>query len=135
MPQDTTGDRIAAVLERTEERLTRMEENRPPPDYGYADPRFQARLREEGWFRDFPVPVYQNDKRIFGERMSQDLIDRVAAMKNGKYLNGYVTIWRDGKNGIHIEYRNSTPDDRMQLPFKSFEDLVARVTAEQGTGA
>jgi len=131
MPQDVTGDRIAAVLER-------LADNQPPQEIGYAHPKYQQHLKDAGYFAEFPKPVYQNGYEAPAQGVSAETIRKTAALKDGTYISGRVTVAHDQKGGIHLLYKNSTPDDRMRNKdlFSSFDDLINKITAEmQATGA
>lgn len=124
-----------------EERLAvafqQLADNQPPLEIGYAHPKFQARLREEGFFLEFPRPVYQNGYECPAQGLAPEIIQKASALKDGKYLGGHVRVSHDGRGGVHLSYKNGTPDERMRnlTLFSSFEDLITKITAEMNTAA
>jgi len=126
--ETTTDDRIAAVLEQ-------LAANAPAPEIGFGHPKYQERLREEGVFADFPVPVYQNGKKAQARGLQPETISRVAELKPGRYLGGKVEVARDAKNSVHLLYKTGTPDDRMRFYALApdFDTLIGKIWAEQTT--
>jgi len=119
-----------------EERLVtayeRLADHQPVDHIGYAHPKFQADLLARGYFREFAHPVYQNGKDVPATCLSVELVNKVNGLKAGKYFGGRVTVAHDTRGGIHLSYKNASPDDRMrnQGLFSSFEDLVDKIIAE-----
>jgi hypothetical protein len=120
----------------TEERMAlafeRLADNQPQLEIGYAHPKFQQRLRDEGYFDEFVRPVYQNGYECPAQGLSKALIAKTSALRPGRYLGGQVSVSHDTRGGIHLSYKNGTADDRMRnlTLFSSFEDLVNKITAE-----
>lgn len=125
--QDTpdTNDRIAAVLEK-------LAENAPVQEIGYGHPKFQERLREEGFMDAFASPVFQNGREAQARGLKPETIERAPKLKPGKYLGGKVEVMRDNRDRVHLFYKNSKVEDRMRFQqlVSSFDDLIDKLWAE-----
>ena len=120
-----TNDRIAAVLEQ-------LAANAPIPEIGYGHPKYQERLREEGFMTDFEKPVYQNGKEAQARGLKPETIERAPKLRVGKYLGGKVEVARDNRDRVHLIYANSKVEDRMrfQALVKDFDELIDRIWTE-----
>ena len=145
MPQDAMTDRLATAVEEMSRTQTLLAENQqrmldaqPPAEMGFAHPKYQERLRAEGFFTEFKHPVYQNDKACPAQGVPQATIELVDKLREGRYIGGRVEVKRGAKGSVHLHYPSGTPDDRMRNNglFRTFEELIDKITAEmQATGA
>ena len=124
-PQDQTNERIAAVLEQ-------LAANAPIVEIGYGHPKYQERLREEGFMTDFAAPVFQNGHQAQARGLKPDTIAHAPQLRPGKYLGGHVEVNRDGRDRVHLSYRHAKVEDRMRFQnvAKDFDDLIAKIWAE-----
>ena len=124
-----------------EERLAtafeRLVDSQPLPQMGYADPRYQQRLKDEGYFDEFAKPLYQNGKESPATGLSKDIIAKVNALRDGKYIGGHVTVNHDSRGHIYLSYKSATPDDRFRNRdlFANFDELINKITAEMAASA
>ena len=125
--QQQNDDRIASVLER-------LADQAPVPEIGYGHPKFQARLRAEGVFDEFAVPVYQNGKEAQARGLKPETLLGVADLKAGVYqvLGGKVEVARDQKNRVHLLYAHAKIEDRMKFS-PDFDALIAALLVAQQT--
>lgn len=123
--QDSTNDRIAAVLEQ-------LAANAPVQEIGYGHPKFQERLRNEGFFDEFALPVFQNGKEAQARGLKPETLERAPKLRPGKYLGGKVEVMRDSRDRVHLFYKNSKVEDRMRFQqlVSSFDDLIDKLWAE-----
>lgn len=123
--QPDVNDRIAAVLEQ-------LAANAPVQDIGYGHPKYQERLREEGFFITLAKKVFQNGREVEPRGLKPETIDHVVLLAPGKYIGGAVTVAHDQKGQIHLIYKSQTPEDRMrfQQVVQNFDDMVAKIWAE-----
>ncbi len=124
--QDTdVNDRIADVLER-------LADNAPVQEIGYGHPKYQERLREEGFFTEFAAPVYQNGREAAARGLKPETIDRAPKLRQGKYIGGRVEVVKDQRDRVHLLYKCNTPEERMkfQAVVSSFDDLVEKIWTE-----
>jgi len=130
--QDTsdTNDRIASVLEQ-------LVAQAPVPEIGYGHPKFQARLREEGFFDEFAAPVYQNGKTAQARGLKPETIEHAPQLRPGKYLGGKVDVAHDAKGRVHLFYPHAKVEDRMrfQAIVRDFDDLIGKIWAEMHVAA
>lgn len=122
-----TNDRIAAVLEQ-------LAANAPVQEVGYGHPKFQERLREEGFMDTFASPVFQNGREAQARGLTRETIERAPKLRPGKYLGGKVEVARDNRDRVHLLYRSSNSTDRMKfeqlIKGEGFDGLVARIWDE-----
>jgi len=129
MPRQTdtpdTNDRIAAVLEQ-------LAANAPIPEIGYGHPKYQDRLRDEGFMTDFATPVYQNGKEAQARGLKPETIERAPKLRAGKYLGGKVEVARDNRDRVHLLYPHAKVEDRMrfQAIVKDFDELIDKIWTE-----
>ncbi|HYE17084.1 MAG TPA: hypothetical protein VEA69_01450 [Tepidisphaeraceae bacterium] len=125
--QDTpdTNERIAAVLEQ-------LAANAPVQEIGYGHPKFQERLRAEGFFDEFAKPVYQNGLKAEARGLKPETIERAPKLRAGRYLGGKVEVVTDARGGVHLRYANSKVQDRMRFQqlVRDFDDLIDRIWNE-----
>lgn len=124
--QAQQDDRIAQVLER-------LADQAPVQEIGYGHPKFQERLRAEGFMDEFSVPVYQNGREAQARGLKPETIAHAAALKPGKYLGGKVEVAVDPKGRVHLFYPHAKIEDRMrfQSVAPDFDTLIAKLWAEQ----
>jgi hypothetical protein len=125
-PRDRLMERMATVLEK-------MGENTKPYEPGFGDPAYQERLRAEGYFDTFPIPVYQNGRECEAKGLSEETRARASALSPGKFLGGKVVVETSEGKFVHLKYKSVTPEDRMRSAswWKDFPDLVNQIWAEQ----
>lgn len=123
---DQQSDRIAAVLER-------LADQAPVPEIGYGHPKYQERLREEGFFVDFASPVYQNGKQAQARGLKPETIERAPKLRPGKFCNGRVEVLRDSRDRVHLLYKHANTEDRMRMQAwcRDFDHLVDMIYTEQ----
>lgn len=123
--QDDASDRIAAVLEQ-------LAANAPVQEIGYGHPKYQERLRSEGFMDEFAAPVYQNGKEAQARGLKPETIEHAPKLRAGKYLGGKVEVARDNRDRVHLLYKYSKVEDRMrfQTIVSSFDDLIAKIWTE-----
>jgi hypothetical protein len=128
--EQDTNDRIAAVLEQ-------LAANAPVQEIGYGHPKYQERLREEGFFDEFAAPVYQNGKEAQARGLKPETIERAPKLRAGKYLGGKVEVARDNRDRVHLIYKISKVEDRMrfQSVVKSFDDMIDQIWNEMHAAA
>lgn len=107
-----------------------LQQNQKPREINYGDIDYQAKLRAER--KEFPRPVFQGGREADPSGLSDETLVRIAELKPGKYLGGFVTIDPAPNDGINFLYRNATPDQRMtqMSKFVSFTDLVEKCWRE-----
>lgn len=125
-----TNDRIAAVLEQ-------LAAQAPVQEIGFGHPKYQERLKAEGFFDEFAVPVYQNGKQAVARGLKPETIERAPKLKPGKYLGGKVEVVRDGRDRVHLIYASAKVTDRMKhsqmLNGTGFDGLIDRIWQEMHT--
>ncbi len=129
--QDTTNDRIAAVLEQ-------LAANAPVQEIGYGHPKYQERLKAEGFMDAFAAPVFQNGREAQARGLKPDTIERAPKLRAGKYLGGKVEVALDNRNRVHLIYKSSDVTDRMRMQSwaPSFDVLIEKIWTEmQATAA
>jgi hypothetical protein len=124
----TLAESLSMSQQQLHATLEALKQSQPPRDVSFGDTDYQERLREST--KVLKRPAYQNGYEVNPSGLSDEVIDRLAALKPGAYLKNVVTVAVDGNNAVHLIYKNRTPDQRMQLPFTSFSDLVNKVWAE-----
>jgi len=125
-----------AVLERMTDILEQMQRNAPPDEPGFGHPEFQKRLREEGWFDEFPVELWQNGKKASARGLKKENIERVAHLKDGTYMKGtqaQTEVSHDGRGRVHLTYRAGTVMDSIKYAMAAgtLDDIIAKIWAEQ----
>jgi len=133
---DETETAGPQVLERMTDILEQMQRNAPPNEPGFAHPEYQKRLREEGWYDEFPVEVWQNGKKANARGLKKETIEGVAKLKDGTYLKGtpaQTEVSHDGRGRVHLTYRAGTSMDSIKFAMAAgtFDDLIAKILAEQ----
>ena len=120
-----TNDRIAAVLEQ-------LAANAPIPEIGYGHPKYQERIRAEGFMADFALPVYQNGKEAQARGLKPETIEWAPKLRPGKYLGGKVEVARDNRDRVHLLYPHAKVEDRMrfQAIVKDFDELIEKIWTE-----
>ena len=123
--EQSHDDRIATVLEQ-------LAAQAPVQEIGYGHPKYQERLKAEGFMDDFAVPVYQNGKEAQARGLKPETIQHAAELRAGKYLGGKVEVARDTKNRVHLLYAHAKVEDRMRsLAWApDFDTLVASIWSE-----
>ena len=121
-----------AVLERMTDILEQLQKNAPPNEPGFADPRYQARLREEGYFDEFPVDVFQNGKKAEPRGLTAETRELVGKLKPGLWLQGAVSVQVDQHGKVHLGYKTAGKGDRMNFyaKYPDFDTLIAKLWAE-----
>jgi hypothetical protein len=121
------------VMERMTDILEQLQKNAPPNEPGFGHPEYQRRLREEGFFAEFAVPVWQNGKRAEARGLAPETIAHVTQLRPGVYLNGVVRVDVDSRGQVHLAYASASKSDRMKFAalIGSFDTLIARIWAEQ----
>jgi hypothetical protein len=127
------AEKLGTSQEQQAETLEALRASQPPRDVSFGDTDYQARLKAET--KVFPRPVFQNGREANPAGESDATLAKIAELKPGKYIGGFVTIDETPKGGINFVYKNATPDQRMvQMgKFTSFADLVAKCHAEMQT--
>jgi hypothetical protein len=120
-----TNDRIAAVLEQ-------LAANAPVQEIGFGHPKYQERIKAEGFMDAFEKPVYQNGKEAQARGLKPETIDRAPKLRAGKYLGGKVEVARDQRDRVHLLYAHAKVEDRMrfQAIVRDFDDLVEKIWSE-----
>jgi hypothetical protein len=92
------------------------------PEY-LADPRNREQKLKK--------PAFQNSRLVSPHGLSDAVIDKLAALKHGDYMGGYVQV-RENKGATHLFYPSKTIAERFeqQKYFTSFSDLVDKLHAE-----
>lgn len=128
--EDQTPDfneRVVAVLEQ-------LAENAPVQEIGYGHPKYQERLKAEGFMDEFASEVFQNGKKAQARGLKPDTIEHAPQLKPGKYLGGKVEVFRDNRDRVHLSYASARIEDRMRLEQllkgEGFDGLIARIWAE-----
>lgn len=108
--QDTPShdDRLAAVLEQ-------LAANAPVQEIGYGHPKYQERLRAEGFMDEFSAPVFQNGKQAQARGLKPETVARAPQLRPGKYLGGKIEVVRDHRDRVHLSYKNKTVRDVIAL--------------------
>jgi len=113
--------------------LGKLGENTKPYEPAFGDPAYQERLRAEGHFDTFPLPVYQNGREAEAKGLSAEIRERASGLRAGTYLKTKVkdgvTVERTDKM-VHLKYRSQKIEDRMAQPWRNFEELVTMVWDE-----
>lgn len=124
-----TNERMASILEQ-------LQKQAPPHEPGFGSPEYQQRLRDEGYYDEFPVKVYQNGREAEPRGIAADIREKVGALRAGTYMltrhgkSTEVKIDRTDKM-VHLKYPSLKIEDRMRYPWASFEDLVEMLYALQ----
>ena len=121
--QTQQDDRIAQVLER-------LADQAPVQEIGYGHPKYQDRLKAEGFMDEFPVKVFQNGREAQARGLKPETILGVADLKPGRYLGGKVEVAKDQKGNVFLMYPHAKIEDRMRFS-PDFNDLIASILAEQ----
>ena len=110
--------------------LEALRANQPPRDVSFGDVDYQVKLRAET--KVFPRPVFQGGREANASGLSDETLAKIADLKPGTYLGGFVRIIGVQQDGIDFYYKNATPDQRMaqMARFSSFTDLVDKCWAE-----
>lgn len=119
-----------SALELIAETLAALKASQPTREIGFSDPDYQARMRAET--KAFKTPTFQNGIDVDAAGLSDEIIERVAHLKAGRYLGGIVEVDVSHKGAVNFRYKNKTPDQRMalQTKFGSFEELVNKIWNE-----
>lgn len=129
-----TQDTNVAVLERMTDILEQLQKNAPPNEPGFGHPEYQARLREEGFFDQFAVKVWQNGKMAEARGLRKDTIERAAKLTPGTYaVKGIrVDVAVDGRGEVYLSYPSATMTDRMKFAgaVRNFDDLIDQLWAQ-----
>jgi hypothetical protein len=120
-------DRMAAVLEK-------LGENTKPYEPGFGDPAYQERLKAEGHFDTFPLPVFQNGREAEARGLSQETREWASGLRAGTFKVGpiEVIVERTDRH-VHLKYKAATTEDRMRYAsaWMDFSDLIAKLHALQ----
>lgn len=124
------NERVVAVLEQ-------LAENAPVQEIGFGHPKYQDRLRAEGFMDEFATDVFQNGKKAQARGLKPETIEHAPQLKPGKYLGGKVEVFRDNRDRVHLMYASARIEDRMrfQSVVKDFDDLIAKIWAEMHVAA
>lgn len=125
MAADSTLTLLAEILQG-------LRASQPPRVINFGDSDYQEQLRKNT--KAFKTLTLQNGKESDPAVCAQETIDLIPQLKPGLYLGGYVTVEvRERDHAVNFRYSNSTPDQRMaqMRKFSSFDDLVAKIWAEQ----
>lgn len=119
------SDRIAAVLER-------LADQAPVEHIGYGHPKYQQRLRDEGFYTEFAKPVFQNGRPAAARGLKPETIERAVNLRAGTYIGGRVTVNVDAKGRVYLNYKCASVEDRMrsQQFWTDFNDLVEKIWTE-----
>jgi hypothetical protein len=92
------------------------------PEY-LADPRNREQKLKK--------PAFQNSRAVSPHGLSDAVIDKLAALKHGDYMGGFVQV-RENKGATYLFYPSRTLAERFeqQKYFTSFSDLVDKLYAE-----
>jgi hypothetical protein len=118
-----------ALMERMATVLEKLGENTKPYEPGFGDPAYQERLRAEGHFDTFPIPVFQNGREAEPKGLPVIVRERASSLPAGKYCGGKLTVERND-TAVHLKYKSVTVEDRMKQPWKDFPDMIAMAWAE-----
>ena len=129
-----TETESSALMERMTAVLEKLGENTKPYEPGFGDPAYQARLKDEGFFDTFPVPVFQNGRECEPRGLSEETRTRASSLKAGTYLGGKVTVERSDKL-VHLKYKSQKIEDRMSQSWRDFPDLIQQLWAESHPAA
>ena len=114
--------------------LEQLAANAPVQEIGFGHPKYQERLKAEGFFDDFATPVFQNGKQAQARGLKPETIERAPQLRPGKYLGGQVEVIRDNRDRVHLLYKNSKVTDRMKfdqlLKGEGFDGLIDRIWRE-----
>jgi hypothetical protein len=120
-----TNDRIAAVLEQ-------LAAQAPVQEIGFGHPKYQDRLKAEGFFDEFEKPVLQNGKRAEARGLKPETIARAPQLRVGTYLKGKVEVQRNASGHVNLVYAHAKVEDRMrfQAIVRDFDDLIDQIWTE-----
>ncbi len=121
--QPDTNERIAAVLEQ-------LAAQAPVEEIGYGHPKFQQQLRDEGHFKEFSAPVYQNGREAVARSLTAETIEHAPKLRPGKYWGGMVDVSLDNRGRVHLAYKCADVTDRMKQPWKNFDELIGKIWDE-----
>lgn len=133
---DDQSDDLVALQVKTNvqiaQALDQLVKQAPPEDIGYAHPKYQQRLRDEGVFTVFAAPVFQNGKEAQARGLKADTVERAPKIRPGVYLGGRVEVVRTARGGVNLIYRSARPDDRTKFGklVVDFDDLIEKLWAE-----
>lgn len=122
-------DKMADTNERMADILEQLQKQAPPHEPGFGSPEYQQRLRDEGYFDEFPVKVYQNGRQAEPRGIPAEIREKTGQLKAGTHtLTRYgksstVTVDRTDKM-VHLKYGSQEIEQRMRYPWNSFEDLI-----------
>jgi hypothetical protein len=129
---DVTPNMAEAVLELMKGQqavLEKLGENTKPYEPEFGSPAYEARLRAEGHYDTFPIPVFQNGREAEPKGLPAQTRERASALRSGTYWGGKLTVENTGK-AVHLKYKSVSVEDRMRQPWKSFADLIDGAFAE-----
>lgn len=112
-PQTEFNERIVQVLEQ-------LADNAPVPEIGYGHPKYQERLRAEGFFTEFAAKVFQNGREAQARGLRPETVERAPQLRPGTYLGGKVGVQRTNGGAVNLSYAHAGLEDRLR-----FESLVA----------
>jgi len=124
------AESFGASQSQVAETLAVLQQNQRPREVNFGDTDYQEKLRRET--QVLKRPAFQNGFPVNPSGLSDEVIDRLATVKPGKYLGGAVTVAIDGNDGIHLIYKNKTVEQRMAFArlVTSFSDLVNKIWSE-----
>jgi hypothetical protein len=132
----SAADRLADAMQLLATNQGLLLANQPKREMTFGDPEFQQLLKDRGYYREFAKPLYQNTFLSPADCVPVDIVNKVNALKPGKYLGGRVTVRVEDKH-IQLVYPTATPDDRMTNAqyWRTFDELIERITAEAAATA
>jgi hypothetical protein len=129
-----TENVLAEAMRMLAENQRIMLEQQPKRVIEEGSPEYRDRLVKEGFFDEFPKPVYQNGKKAVARGLPVETRERAANLTPGEYTVGKVkvTVERTPDDGIHLKYKSKTPDDRMAYAsaWMDLPDLVNKLWAQ-----
>ena len=108
-----------------------MRSVQPVKELKEGDPEYTDRLKAEGFYDEFPHPVYQNGYSAQARGLSAEVRERAGTMPAGRYIKGRLTVEVDGKGGRHYKYPNRDNDRIINREhWKDFPDMVTQAWQE-----
>ncbi len=109
---------------------------KPEKEIKEGDPEYVERLRAEGFYDNFAIPVYQNAYEAQARGLPKEVIERAAKLRSGNYIKttanpmGRVEVTNDGKTVV-ISYP-VLGDALMQNTqhWRDFPELINKIWDE-----
>ena len=108
-----------------------MRSVQPVKEIKEGDPEYTARLHAEGFYDEFPHPVFQNGYQAQARGLSAEIREWAGTMPAGRYISGRLTVDVDAKGGRHFKYPNRDNDRIINREhWKDFPEMVTKAWQE-----